>query len=326
MSARTAAPHHADPTPKVDPTKPGGRTGKETTAIGTVPADLVDHLYHGPIEDVLARLPDNSVDCIFADPDYNVGIVYQGKNYTTDFEKYIQSCEAWAKECYRVLKPDGNFWVINYPKNNAYLRVRYLDGAFERVYEYVWVYRTNIGQGPTHFTTAHRSLLHCVKKHPNRFYKNAVALPYQNPDDRRIRTLIAKGSPGRMPYSWIDEPEVSDVDLSWFEKNLVKNVSRSKSFHSCQIPQRLSRLIIKASTKPGDTVLVLFGGAGSELVLCKELERHWVSAELVPEYCKLIEARLQASDVDVPEEHRMLRVMKAKRSGSMYKVRTLDAD
>ncbi|MDR3275108.1 MAG: hypothetical protein LBS81_03890 [Endomicrobium sp.] len=44
----------------------------------------------------------------------------------------------------RVLKPEGNLFMMNYPKQNAYLRVRYLDGDAYGVFDYVWVY-TNVG-------------------------------------------------------------------------------------------------------------------------------------------------------------------------------------
>jgi len=273
-----------------------------------VPTDLLNHLYRGPIEEVLGRLPDESVDCIFADPDYNVGIRYQGRSYTRKFTEYIDSCVVWSKESQRVLKPDGNFFIINYPKNNAHLRVRYLDEAFYAVNEYVWVYRTNVGHGKNHFTTAHRTILHCTKQRENRFYKDAVAVPYQNPTDRRIRKLVKQGSPGRMPYSWLDEQPQGN---SWFEFNLVKNVSRSKSFHSCQIPEALTTTLFRATTKPGDTVLVLFGGAGSELVVCQRLGLNWVSAELVPEYCDLIEARLKRGG-EIPEAQRMMTSIRAR--------------
>ena len=276
--------------------------------MSEVPADLLNHLYRGPIEDVLRRLPDESVDCIFADPDYNVGIRYQGRSYTRKFAEYIDSCVAWSKESQRVLKLDGNFFIINYPKNNAHLRVHYLDDAFYAVNEYVWVYHTNVGHGKNHFTTAHRTILHCTKQRANRFYKDAVAVPYQNPNDRRIRKLVRQGSPGRMPYSWLDQ---QPQDGSWFEFNLVKNVSRSKSFHSCQIPEALTTTLFRATTKPGDTVLVLFGGAGSELVVCQRLSLNWVSAELVPEYCDLIEARLKRGG-EIPESQRMLTSIRAR--------------
>ena len=32
---------------------------------------------------VLKQLPDNSLDMVYGDPDYNVGINYAGKNYST---------------------------------------------------------------------------------------------------------------------------------------------------------------------------------------------------------------------------------------------------
>lgn len=277
-----------------------------------IPEKLLNRLHRGSIFDILPLIPDNSVDCIFADPDYNVGVRYQGTSYTRSFKEYIDECVRWSRECHRVLKEDGNFFIVNYGKNSAYLRTEYLDSAFSNVYEYVWVYRTNIGFGKRHFTTAHRIILHCTKSHSNRFYKDRVAQPYQNPTDRRIRKLLSEGSPGRMPYSWIemqpDEHGYSGMD--WFEFNLVKNVGRTKTFHSCQIPERLSEMLFTATCSKGDTVLVLFGGAGSELAVCQRLGLNWISAEKIPEYCDLIESRL-GNNGNVPQQYRLINQMKS---------------
>lgn len=261
----------------------------------------MNKVYLGPIEEVLPQLPDGSVDVIYADPDYNVGIKYRGKSYTKKFNEYIDWCVRWAKECNRVLKSDGNMFIINYPKQNAYLRVQYLDTVFATpngVREYVWVYKANVGQGPHHFTTAHRSVLHCIKSDKNKFYKEAVAVPYQNPEDKRIKKLINRGSPGRMPYSW-------------FEFNLVKNVGIAKTFHSCQIPEPLSEMLLKATAKKGDTVLVLFGGSGSELVVCQKMGLNFVSAETDPEYVNMIEERLKHNG-EVSERYRLLTRIKVR--------------
>ena len=38
---------------------------------------------------VLKRLPDNSLDMVYGDPDYNVGINYAGKNYSAKWNDYI---------------------------------------------------------------------------------------------------------------------------------------------------------------------------------------------------------------------------------------------
>ncbi len=285
---------------------------------GEFPSHLLNRLYHGSIFDILPEIPDESIDCVFADPDYNVGVRYEGTSYTKKFNQYIDECIAWAKETRRVLRKSGNFYIINYGKNNSYLRARYLDDAFKHVFEYVWIYKTNIGQGPKHLTTAHRIILHCTKSDNNKFSKEAIAEPYQNLNDRRIKSLIAAGSPGRMPYSWI---ETKAEDRDWFEYNLVKNVGTTKTFHSCQIPESLSSMLFRASCKKGDRVLVLFGGAGSELVVAKRLGLDWISAEMVPEYCNLIESRLK-NDGLVPEEHRMLTAIRARQKVSQEQTQT----
>lgn len=123
-------------------------------------------------------------------PDYNVGIKYGDKSYTKNFDEYVEWYIKLAKESLRVLKDARNIFLINYPKNypkqNAYLRVKYLDNACYEVSDYVWVYNTNIGQSPKRFTTAHRNILHCRKTKDNNFYKDNVAVPYQNPSDKRI--------------------------------------------------------------------------------------------------------------------------------------------
>lgn len=273
-----------------------------------IPSGLVNHLHRGRIETVLEQLPESSIDCIFADPDYNIGVNYEGKSYKIQDKDYLGWCVAWAKECETVLKPDGNLFIINYPRNNALLWAECLDYLFARVNEYVWVYRSNLGVGKRQFTTAHRSILHCTKSRKNRFYRDAVAEPYRNPTDRRVAQLIKDGSPGRMPYSWLTSGPPESISttagLSWIRGiELEKNVNRSKSFHSCQIPERLSKLLFRATTKPGDTALVLFGGAGSELVVCEQLKLNWISAELVSAYCDLIEARLKNGGA-VPKQFR----------------------
>lgn len=239
-----------------------------------------NRIYKGDVLDLLKDLDSNSIDMIFGDPDYNVGINYSGKKYTKNFAEYIDWYIGLTKESMRVLKRNGNMFMMNYPKQNAHLRVNYLDKIYENVNEYVWVYNTNVGHSPKRFTTAHRSILHVRKSKGNKFYKNQVAQPYKNPTDRRIKENIKNGSKGRMPYSW-------------FEFNLVKNVSKEKTMHACQIPQKLFELLLKASTKKNDKVLILFGGSGSEAEVCENNERNFITAELHPKYINLIKERLK---------------------------------
>ena len=247
--------------------------------MSQLPRHFRDTVVLGDVLETLRALPDNCLHMVYGDPDYGVGINYAGKKYTQRWEEYIDWYVELATECMRVLRDDGNLFFINYPRQNAYLRVRCLDELAYEVFDYVWVYPTNVGHTPRRFTTAHRSVMHAVKSKRNAFYKDQVALPYKNPEDRRIRGRIAQGSRGRMPYSW-------------FEFNLVKNVSKDKTFHACQIPIPLYDMLMKASTVEGDDVFVLFGGSGSEVVHTQQAKRGYISCEIHPVYHQMIVDRL----------------------------------
>lgn len=82
-----------------------------------------------------------------------------------------------------------------------------------------------------------------------------------------------------MPYDWL-----------YFD--LVKNVSKEKTFHACQIPQKLAEVLVKSCTMPNDIVLVVFGGSGSELEVCKMNNRQYIAAGIDEKYHKMITYRL----------------------------------
>jgi len=248
-------------------------------------------VFNEDVLQVLKKLPDDSLDMVYGDPDYNVGIKYAGKKYTAKWNEYIDWYIELTRESLRVLKPTGNLFMLNYPKQNAYLRVKYLDDNAYDVHDYVWTYNTNVGHSPKKFTTAHRSILHATKSDDNHFYKDQVAVPYKNPTDKRILNNLANGSKGRMPYSW-------------FYFDLVKNVSKDKTFHACQIPLALVEMLIKSCTQINDDVFILFGGSGSEIILCKNLKRNFISCEIHPDYYQMILYRLDNNGA-IKDEYRL---------------------
>lgn len=258
--------------------------------MNPLPERYQNQVINDDVMAVLRELPDGCVDMIYGDPDYNAGIRYEGKAFTASWDDYVEWYISLAQECLRVLRSDGNLFFINYPKQNAYLRVKFLDDHAWSVHDYVWVYNTNVGHTNRRFTTAHRSILHATKSRHNRFYKEQVAQPYQNPTDHRIRERIRQGHKGRMPYSWLNF-------------NLVKNVSRQKTTHPCQIPEGLSELLMKSCTQPGDGVFILFGGSGSEVVQAKYLGLTYLTCEIQPHYCEIIESRLRNGG-EIEEEYR----------------------
>ena len=81
-------------------------------------------IFQGDCLEILAAIPENSVDLIFADPPYflsNNGITcHAGKMVSVNKGKWDKSKgadldhefnRAWLAACQRVLKPNGSIWV-----------------------------------------------------------------------------------------------------------------------------------------------------------------------------------------------------------------------
>src|SRR5690606_26029126 len=86
----------------------------------------IDSILVGDCLAELKKLPDASVDLVFADPPYTLqldGDLLRPNNTVVDgvddawdkfetFEAYDRFTRAWLTEARRILKPDGAIWVI----------------------------------------------------------------------------------------------------------------------------------------------------------------------------------------------------------------------
>jgi len=62
--------------------------------------------------------------------------------------------------------------------------------------------------------------------------------------------------------------------------------------HPTQKPQNICQRIVKASSNENDNVLIPFGGSGSEIVACQELNRNCIVFETESQYVDIINQRL----------------------------------
>jgi site-specific DNA-methyltransferase (adenine-specific) len=68
--------------------------------------------------ETLKTMKEQSVDLIFADPPYNLGKDFgNGSDSWDDKTEYLKWCYAWIDECFRVLKDNGTFYMMNSTQN-----------------------------------------------------------------------------------------------------------------------------------------------------------------------------------------------------------------
>ncbi len=90
-------------------------------------------VYCGNCLDVMAAIPDNSIDSIVTDPPY--GLSFMGKKWDYDVPS-----EAIWRECLRVLKPGGHLLAFAGTRTQHRMAVRIEDAGFEIRDLIAWVY------------------------------------------------------------------------------------------------------------------------------------------------------------------------------------------
>jgi site-specific DNA-methyltransferase (adenine-specific) len=267
----------------------------------TLPApafeDAKHHLkiFQGDCLDILAAIPENSVDLVFADPPYflsNGGITcHAGKMVSVNkgawdklpgpdvgpvrarFDKVHDFNTAWLAAAQRVLKPNGSIWVsgTSHVIHSVGFAMQQL--GFKLLNDISWV-KPNPPPNLScrYFTHATETVIWAAKNSKSRHTFNYKLMKEAN-----------RGK--QMKSVWeIRPPE------SW-EKKFGK--------HPTQKPVALLERILLASSNEGDLVLDPFSGSGTTLLTALRLRRHALGCELSAEFLTLSLRRICSNLVQV---------------------------
>ncbi|MFK2827131.1 site-specific DNA-methyltransferase [Bacillus sp. B190/17] len=244
-------------------------------------------LYSGDCVELLKQIPDNSVDCVFADPPFNLDKEYdEGVNDRLSYSDYINWCIKWLDECVRVLKPGGSLLIYNLPKWHTYLS-NYLDQKLN-FWSWIVVDMKLSLPIPNRLSPAHYSLLHYVKgSKPKTFNNQRIPLQTCRHCGGEIKDY--GGYKSKMNSKGVN---VSDV---WSDIYPVRhNGSKNRKFN--ELPVKLLDRIISMSTNDNDIVLDPFGGSGTTFAVSELLKRRWIGFELGN--CEIIKKRLTNKEKD----------------------------
>ena len=193
---------------------------------------------------------------VITDPPYNQGYKYNDYKDRLSEEEYIELLSKIPTPCV----------IIHYPEETINILPKAIKGKCEQVV--CWVYNSNTGK--------QSRLISWWGCKPD-FRK--VRQPYKNLNDKRIQKRISEGKTGAKLYDW-------------WEINQVKNVSKEKTEHPCQIPEELIKRIILTTASPNDIIIDVFGGSGTTAKVAKDLGFSSISYEIDSEYCEIIEKRV----------------------------------
>jgi modification methylase len=255
------------------------------TSAPAAPRPFVDRIVVGDCTAVLAELPEQCVDLVFADPPYNLQLQRELKrpddsrvdavdddwDKFASFAAYDEFTRAWLRSCRRVMKPDATLWVIGSYHNIFRVGAILQDLGFWILNDVIWRKANPMPNfRGRRFTNAHETLIWAARDAASKYTFNYDALKAGN-DDVQMRS------------DW-------SFALCTGEERLKDRQGRK--LHPTQKPEALVARAILASSRPGDVVLDPFIGTGTTGAAAKRLGRHFVGIEQQAEYAKAAEARI----------------------------------
>lgn len=238
--------------------------------------------------DLLSEVPSNSINCIFADPPFNIDKDYKnGFNDSRDDSVYLDWSKQWIMESVRVIEPGGSFFLYSIPKW-AFHFASWLDGPMQFRH---WIALTMKGSYPRgkRLYPAHYALLYFTKGDPRVF--NHVRIPIQQ--CRHCGGDI-KDYGGHRKYLNPDGLNLTDF---WEDTSPNRHRGTKARPGINELKPMIPSRAIQISTNEGDVVMDPFGGGGSTFQEAERLNRYWIGSEIGD--CSVIENRLFSSNISL---------------------------
>lgn len=229
---------------------------------------------------VLKKIPEESIDMIFADPPYflsgdgitcsagKMASVNKGEwDKKISFEEKHEFNREWIRLCRKILKTNGTIWISGTFHNIYSVGMALEQEKFKIINNITWQ-KTNPPPNLACkcFTHSTETILWSCKNDKKTKY-------YFNYD------LMKEINNGK---------QMKDV----WTGGLTPQNEKIFGKHPAQKPLYLLERIILASTHEGDLVLDPFCGSSTTGVACKKLNRNYIGIDNNPEYVKLSAARL----------------------------------
>jgi site-specific DNA-methyltransferase (adenine-specific) len=280
----------SDQSTSVRKSSPGSSSRHRLVPMPPAFEDRAHHLsiYQGDCREILAVMPAESVDLIFADPPYflsNGGITcHAGRMVSVNKGAWDRSQGAesnhqfnreWLAACQRVLKPNGSIWVsgTSHVIHSVGFAMQQLD--FNLLNDVSWV-KPNPPPNLScrYFTHATETIIWAAKNKKSRHTFNYKLMRETNAGKQMKSVWTIPPPSARI---WNARGSTGCVPLQPREPGLTPETKFGK--HPAQKPVALIERILLASSNEGDLVLDPFAGSGTTLVAAFRTHRFALSIE-----------------------------------------------
>lgn len=245
----------------------------------------INKIVQGDCIEEMKKIPEKSVDLIFADPPYYMqtdGVLKRtdGTDFSgvkdswdkfSDYEEYDEFTTSWLKECKRIMKKDASIWVIGSFQNIYRLGYIMQNMGFWILNDVIWSKPNAVPNfAGSRFQNSHETLLWCTKDKKSKYTFNYKTMKHLNGNKQ--------------------EKSVWEIGICIGNERLKDK--QGIKIHSTQKPEKLLYNIIISSSKIGDVVMDPFFGTGTTGAVAKLTGRNYIGIEKEEKYIKYAKERI----------------------------------
>src|SRR5258706_1365352 len=226
--------------------------------------------------ELLARIPDASVDLVVADPPY--AIAKQDWDEFESLDAYLDWCDRWLAEVARVLAPHGSAYVCGFSEILADVKVRSAR-RFASCRWLVWHYKNKANLGRD-WGRSHESILH-LRGDAARVDVDAVRVPYNGHTTKypaRVQAVSSQYGRGVRRDRWEPHP-LGAKPRDVIEIPVICNGMAEKTPHATQKPEALIERLVLASSQRAHLVVDPFVGSSTTAVVAERLGRRGIAGD-----------------------------------------------
>ena len=246
----------------------------------------------GDIFDVLALIPENSVDLVIADPPYNMTKAFHGTTFCKKSEaEYEEYTRKWLSLVCPLLKENGAIYVCCDWKTSLIIG-RVLGEFFHIRNRITW--QREKGRGAMmNWKNGMEDIWFATKSNEYTFNVDAVKIR-----KRVIAPYRVEGKPKDWSETGTGNFRNTCPSNFWDDITIPFWSMPENTAHPTQKPEKLVSKMMLASSNVGDIVLDPFLGSGTTSVVAKKLGRNYIGIEVNEQYCAWAEKRLEMADSD----------------------------
>ncbi len=251
--------------------------------------EKINTIIHGDCIEELKKIPNNSIDLIFADPPYYLQLP-KGKRLKRangtevipvddewdkfeSYEDYDNFTKSWLSECQRIIKPTGSIWVIGMYHNIFRVGTIMQNLGIWFLNDVIWIKTDALPNlNGRRFTNNHETLIWAVKD------KNCKNYTFNYEQMKQMN----------------NGKQMKDTDWIF---GLCRGQERLKDengikAHPTQKPLKLIQQVLLTASNKNDLILDPFFGTGTTGIVAKALGRNWIGIEKEKKYVELANKRI----------------------------------